>query len=176
MSLSIYAPKPNGTFIRSCGYFAIAAGFLEIINGFYLTAGQPNATEVLYVATDLCLLLGLLGWYLQEQDEVGLVGLMGFLLAFFGTAFIAGPSAHIFDVAAYSIGVPIIGVGLLIMCLCSLSQRTMPLWVVALFLISLVLGIGASFMSILATPLAFSNIIYGFGFLGLAYHLLGGNR
>lgn len=172
MHPSNYLPRANRSFIHFCGYFSVVAGFLEVVVGLQLTTAFPIVTEMLYVGTDLCLLLGFLGWYLYEQEEVGAIGLIGFLIAFWGMAFIAGPSTQIFDVTAYSIGVPIIGVGLLIMCLTSLRSGSIPKPTLMLFLVSLVLGSVAPFMPFLVSPFTCSNIVYGIAFLGLGYHLI----
>lgn len=164
------------SFNRVCAYAAALGGSLEVIAGLRLFDNHADLTELLYVMTDLCLMLGLLGWHLHQHDKVATPGLVGFLLAFSGTGFIAGPSAQIFGFTAYSLGVPVITLGLLTMALCSLSKGTLPRWIIGLFLGSFVLAITSMLAPVLYQPIAFFNIAYGAGFLSLSYFLLNKNQ
>ena len=71
-------------FTKLCAAFAVAAGVLEVIGSLRLFDATSLATELHYIATDLCLLLG-------------------FLLAFLATGFIAGPSTNILGMPAYTL-------------------------------------------------------------------------
>ena len=129
--------------IRFCGYFSVIAG-----------------------------LLGILGWHLHQQDKVGILGLTGFFLAFMGTGFIAGPSAKIFGYSAYSLGIPVVAIGMLVMSLCSLRRQAIPRWIVVVFRVSLAVMIVSFYAPWLYQPISFFNIVFGIGFLGLGCTLI----
>ena len=86
---------PFSTLIRWGGLAAVVAGVLFIIvslvNLFALIAGRdPSAvlvrTTIVQIAGAV-LLFGLVGLYFRRSDELGSLGLLGFVFAFFGTAF-----------------------------------------------------------------------------------------
>ncbi|MBV9454798.1 MAG: hypothetical protein JOZ19_11875 [Rubrobacter sp.] len=86
---------PSSTLIRWGGLAAVVAGVLSIIvsliNLFALIAGQdPTAILVRITIGQIAgavLLFGLVGLYFRHSDELGSLGLLGFVFAFFGTAF-----------------------------------------------------------------------------------------
>ena len=167
-------PGVNANLVRVGGLFAVAAGVLEILAGLRLFDQNPAITELLYVVTDLCCLPAILAWYLFQQTKVQTsLGLWGFLLMFLGTAFIAGPSAEVFGIAAYSLGVPVIGIGLAIMCFTSWQGKALPNWLTLFFLVSMVTMAASPTFSFLYQPISFGNLTYGICFLGLGFHLLG---
>ena len=86
---------PSSTLIRWGGLAAVVAGILfiivSLINLFALIAGRdPSAILIRTILVQIAgavLLLGLVGLYFRRSDELGILGLIGFLFAFFGTAF-----------------------------------------------------------------------------------------
>ena len=86
---------PFSTLIRWGGLAAVVAGVLFIIvslvNLFALIAGRdPSAILLRATIVQIAgavLLFGLVGLYFRRSDELGILGLIGFLFAFFGTAF-----------------------------------------------------------------------------------------
>ena len=86
---------PSSTLIRWGGLAAVVAGILfiivSLINLFALIAGQdPTAILVRVIITQIAgavLLFGLVGLYFRRSDGLGSLGLLGFVFAFFGTAF-----------------------------------------------------------------------------------------
>jgi hypothetical protein len=86
---------PTSTLIRWGGLAAVVAGVLfivvNLINLFALIAGrEPSAILVRAIIAQIAgavLLFGLIGLYFRRSDELGSLGLLGFVFAFFGTAF-----------------------------------------------------------------------------------------
>jgi hypothetical protein len=86
---------PSSTLIRWSGLAAVVAGILfiivSLINLYALIAVQdPSAILIRTILVQIAgavLLLGLVGLYFRRSEELGIVGLIGFLFAFFGTAF-----------------------------------------------------------------------------------------
>ena len=86
---------PSSTLIRWGGLAAVVAGVLfiivSLINLAALIVGRdPSAvlvrTTIVQIAGAV-LLFGLVGLYFRRSDELGSLGLLGFVFAFFGTAF-----------------------------------------------------------------------------------------
>src|ERR671932_692102 len=86
---------PSSTLIRWGGLAAVVAGLLflvdSLINLFVLLAGRdPSAvvaSAIIGRIAGAVLLFGLVGLYFRRSDELGIAGLIGFLLAFFCTAY-----------------------------------------------------------------------------------------
>jgi hypothetical protein len=86
---------PTSTLIRWGGLAAVVAGALflidSLINLFVLIAGRdPSAVvarTILVQIAGAVLLLGLVALYFRHSEDLGIVGLIGFLFAFFGAAF-----------------------------------------------------------------------------------------
>ncbi len=88
---------------RFCGLAAIAAGALLLAADLLsltispkgpsvqsLTSGAYATQSVLKLAAAALLLFGLLGLHLRQAEAAGMLGLAGFLGAFFGTALVVG--------------------------------------------------------------------------------------
>ena len=86
---------PSSTLIRWGGLAAVVAGALflivNLINLFVLLAGRDPSTVVASAVVGqiagAVLLFGLVGLYFRRSEELGIAGLIGFLLAFFCTAY-----------------------------------------------------------------------------------------
>jgi hypothetical protein len=93
---------PTSNLIRWCGLAAILAGVLLSIGAILNIATEtenlsdsaataPYAfTWLLYLLGGVLLLLGLVGLYACQSEASGLLGLVGFLMAFLGTALSVG--------------------------------------------------------------------------------------
>jgi hypothetical protein len=86
---------PTSTLIRWGGLAAVVAGVLlivvSLINLAALIIGRdPSAILIRVTIVQIAgavLLFGLVGLYFRRSDELGSLGLIGFVFAFFGTAF-----------------------------------------------------------------------------------------
>ena len=149
------------------GICGVLAGILDIFNGLTLLPVASLVNEWVYVATDFSILLLFVGLLGVLQAELTPVGLIGWLFAFFGFAFITGPSSTLGGVDAYIIGTSIIGVGLVLLSLSLLRinwiPRSIPLMFIAAILVS-VLGIQFELMG---TTIVLGNIILGLAFIEL---------
>lgn len=158
-------------FIKLCAAFAIAAGILEVIGSLRLFDATSLTTELIYITTDLCLLLAFVAWHLHQRDEVGTLGLIGFLLAFLATGFIAGPSTTIAGVPAYTIGAPIVALGTLVMAISSFRSGTLNAVTPLVFFGFAVVAVLSQFIAPLYTPVSFPNLIMGIGFILLGLQI-----
>jgi len=163
-------------FTKLCAAFAVAAGVLEVIGSLRLFDATSLATELLYIATDLCLLLGFLAWHLYQQEEGGTLGLVGFLLAFLATGFIAGPSTSVLGMPTYTIGAPIVVLGTLAMAIANLQSGTLNKITPLVFIVFAVVAVLSQFVPILYEPVSFPNLIMGIGFILLGLQITQGRR
>ena len=87
--------------VRWSGLAAVAGGVLFVVAGlldFTLPGGlvERAATgtfvvqQLLFLLATVLLLLGLFGLYTSQSEAAGVLGVVGFLLAFFGTALLVG--------------------------------------------------------------------------------------
>lgn len=163
-------------FTKLCAMFAVVAGVLEVIGSLRLFDAASLTTELIYIATDLCLLLGFLAWHLHQQEEAGTLGLIGFLLAFLATGFIAGPSATLMGVPAYTIGAPIVVLGTLAMAINSLQNGTLNMVTPLVFIVFAVVAVMSQVIPILYEPVSFPNLVMGLGFILLGLQITQGRR
>lgn len=141
-------------------------GLLRVISCFVTTESANHTIEVLYIATDLCLFLGLIGFYLVYREKLFWLGHLGFIIAICGIAFIAGPETELFDVSVYQIGSPIIGLGVLLLSF-NLIRANLCGFVAP---VALMTSVAAGLMSMLAggSLLFFvTGSLFGLGFMAL---------
>ena len=144
----------------------LLGGLLRVISCFVNNETATQSIEVLYIATDLCLILGLIGFYSVYRAQLFWLGYLGFIIAICGLGFIAGPKIELFDVSVYQIGSAIIGVGVLLLSfnliranLCGFVAPVAPVASVAAGLMSMLVG---------GSLLIFaSGALFGLGFMAL---------
>jgi hypothetical protein len=158
---------PTSTLIRLGGFSAILAGLLRAGSSFipYLTTEQGIFLEVLYLITDVLILLGLLGVYAYQHDKAGSWGFMGFLLALIGTAIIAGPDGRIGNMEMYVVGPLMISVGLTLLAIGTWRGNQLSQWVPILWIVSTVVGIGGFLMGGLAWTFVIAGVAFGLAFI-----------
>jgi len=148
----------------------VLGGFLRVIASFLDYDSAADAIEVLYITTDLLLVLGLIGFYSVYRQSLLWLGHLGFATAICAIAFIAGPETEIFDISAYQVGSPIIGVGLLLLSINLISARlcgfVAPVSLVASVIIGLIsMMLGSSLLFLI------TGLLFGMGFIGLGVHV-----
>ena len=102
------------TLLRFSAAAALAAGTLRIVTTLVGPHGG-DASELLYLSVDLCLVFAIPGIYLSRHAQLGLAGFVGFLLALAGAASLVGPDGTLFGIDMYRLGglVLMLGLGLL---------------------------------------------------------------
>lgn len=93
----------SSNLIRWSGLAALAGGLLIVLLNileFVLFGGQADSeavasgawiiVELAYILAAGLVILGLVGLYVRQAEQAGSLGLIGFLVAFFGTVMIAG--------------------------------------------------------------------------------------
>lgn len=158
---------PASTLIRLGGLSAILAGLLRVATSFlpYLTTEQGTFVEVLYLITDVLILLGLLGVYGYQHERAGYSGFAGFLLALIGTALIVGPDGRIGSLDMYVVGALMISVGVAVLAIGTWRAAQLSRWVPILWVVSTVTGIGGFLMGGSGWTFMIAGIAFGFAFI-----------
>ena len=147
------------------GLAAILAGVLRGIASF-VPSSPSVALELLYFATDVCILFGIMGLYGFQHEETRLWGFFGFLLATIGIGLIIGPDGEISGVNMYTVGTLIFAAGISLLAIGSWIANRLPRWAPACWIISTVLGFIGYFVKGLDLLFVISGVIFGIGFAG----------
>ncbi|VAW07930.1 hypothetical protein MNBD_ALPHA05-1046 [hydrothermal vent metagenome] len=156
--------------LRNLGGLAIIGGALRIIAGFIPWQADVLWLEGLYLATDLCLLFGLVGFYLARGRETGLAGFGAFVIAASGIALIAGPDVPFLNIDIYQAGVSVIAIGLGVFSVLFLLRGLTPKAPPILWLASFVVSILGNVMGYGDQGFLAGGVLFGAGFIfaGLA--------
>lgn len=141
-------------------------GLLRVISSFIDSESAIESIEVLYIVIDLCLILGLVGFYSVYRANLFWLGHLGFAIAICGLAFIAGPDTDIFGSSAYQIGSPIVGVGLLLLSFNLIKAKLCGLVVPLSLMGSVVIGL-VSMLVISNLLFIVTGVLFGVGFMAL---------
>ncbi len=153
-----------------CGLAAILAGILRGVNSFILSDAPIAA--ILYLLTDIFILLGIIGIYGFQHQESRLWGFLGFLLAIIGivtirTGAIAGINLYPIGALTFTAGLSSLAVG-------SWIARKLPQWVSVFWILSTVIGFIGYFVPGFSLFFVISGIIFGIGFAGAGAALAAG--
>lgn len=132
-------------------------------------------TELLWIANDLFLVLGLIGLLLGLHTRLNAVGKFALLLTITSLAFIAGPSATLAGTQAYAVGAPLAGLGFLLFSLSQMRSDLINRWIP----MAMLAGITASLLAP-ALPIRYIGVLGGLllnaGLAAIALVLLRSNR
>jgi hypothetical protein len=190
--------------IRWSGLISLVAGVLYAVGALLHPVGEslaavisPNwvPAHLVYWVSVLLLHLGLVGLYARQAEQTGRLGLVGFVLAFIGTALvgsilvfastvlplIAAEAQAIFDRAAtppdFLLPVFILGFGMgwILLGLATMRAGVLPRWAGLLLIIGVTLFMiseAAPFEAMLAhTLVTVGDIIFGLGLVWIGYAL-----
>ena len=151
--------------IRWGGLAAILAGILRGIASFTPTAASVGL-QLFYFAIDVLLLLGVIGMYAFQKQEIGRWGFGGFVLALIGAGLLIGHDvvsavAFLYPVAAF-----LFAVGISVLAIRSWAANTLPRWASALLITSTVIGILGFVVKGVDVLFVISGVIFGIGFIG----------
>jgi hypothetical protein len=161
--------------IRLGGLAAIIAGVVRGLNSFLPNSTTGVTIELLYLFTDLLILLGMVGLYGFQHRESGAWGLLGFLLAILGIVMIR--SGAISGVNLYPAGAFIFTVGLSVFAVGSWIASKLPRWVSVFWVLSTVVGVVGYFVPRVDFILfVCSGVFFGVGFAGAGFRVYSATR
>ena len=159
------------TLFRTAGLLAIAGGLLRAAGSFApVVVASDLARESLYIVIDVCLTVGLVGFYAQRSKRVGWSGAAGFALALVGIVTVRANRA-IATVDLYPAGALAIACGVIVVSTSAWVVRTTPGWVPVAFVLSTFVGITGSVVQGASALFVWSGVIFGIAFAGLGFEM-----
>jgi hypothetical protein len=145
------------------GIAALLAGILRAIASFIPATTPGVALQLLYILTDIFILLGIFALYGGQHKETGKSGFLGFLIAVVGILVIRSSKA-IAGVDLYSAGSLIFSLGLIILGIRLWLVNVLPIWVVGLWAFSVLVGIIVYFVPSLDLLFVAAGLMFAIGF------------
>jgi drug/metabolite transporter (DMT)-like permease len=155
---------------RLGGAAAMIAAFLRAVGSFLPSARETPALAGLYLMTDVLILLGLIGWYLAQRRRLGPRGLLGFVLSVVGVVVIRS-NGDFPGIDTYSIGAPLLVIGLLVLAASAWRASLMGAWVPAALVVAGVLGPVGYLAPGVSALFAASGLAFSIGFGGAGTYL-----
>ena len=145
---------------------AIIGGVLRAAASFAPNLGSDIEQQVFYLAVDVFLMMGLLGFYELQHEEVGWIGTFGFLLALIGLIVVRSSRA-IPGVDLYPAGALAVAGGLIVLTASASRVKTLAVWMPVTLLVSTILGFVGTVTSGAAWLFVVSGVMFGAAFAGL---------
>jgi hypothetical protein len=141
----------------------ILGGALRLIAIFIPYTPETAWLETLYAIIDLGFLFGLIAIFASCADRLGLIGLVGFVVALPGVASIVGPDAQMFGLDFYMAGSAVFIIGLAVQGGAMLYKREQVL-AAAFWIVSAAIGIAGS-ASVLPHAIEIAAAALALGFI-----------
>ena len=145
------------------GIAAVLAGILRGIASFIPATAPDVALQLLYILTDIFILLGIFALYGVQYKETGKLGFLGFLIAVVGILVIRSSKA-ITGVNLYPAGALIFSLGLIILGISLWLAKVLPSWVVGLWVLSILAGVIVYFVPWLNLLFVIAGLMFAVGF------------
>jgi len=153
----------KSSLIRLGGIAAVLAGILRGIASFIPATTPDVALQLLYLLTDIFILLGVFALYGVRYKEIGKLGFLGFLMAVIGILVIRSSTA-IAGVNLYPAGSLIFSLGLIILGIRLWLCNVLPSWVVGLWSLSVLVGIIGYFVPSFDLLFVVAGLMFAIGF------------
>jgi hypothetical protein len=166
-----HPPKTEPVYVGPTAAVLITAGVLRAVGSF--VPGTPvaaTAVQVLYLLTDMCILLGFIGWYAAIHRAVGAVGFGAFAVGVLGILIIRS-SAAFPSVDLYPPGALVFEVGLNALALAAWKTGRLAAWVPGVLLLSVVAGAASYASTQLSWLLVLSGVLFAIGVAGVGLSL-----
>jgi len=111
-----------------------------------------------------------MGWYVAQHERVGVSGLLGFVVSVVGVAVIRSTGAFP-GVDTYSIGAPLLVIGLIVLAANAWRAGLMAAWVPGALLVAAVLGPVGYLAPGVSSLFVASGLAFSVGFAGACGYL-----
>ncbi|HEX6860646.1 MAG TPA: hypothetical protein VF138_10665 [Caulobacteraceae bacterium] len=129
------------TAYRLAGIGAILGGLLRLLSPFGTGLLDANGHHLLWLATDILLLFGLVGIYGYSRKMLGLTGLVGFALAAIGLLIVRSAGDVVFGPRTYAYGAVIWTVGMAVLAFPMLLRGVGHTIAAAMWMLALIVGV-----------------------------------
>ena len=153
----------KASLIRLGGIAAVLAGILRGFASFIPATTPDAALQLLYLLTDIFILLGIFALYGVGYKDTGKLGFLGFLIAVAGLLVIRSSKA-ITGVDLYPAGWLIFSLGLIILGIRLWLANILPSWVVGLWSLSVLVGIIGYFVPSLDLLFVAAGLMFAIGY------------
>jgi hypothetical protein len=160
------------TLFRLLGGAAVLGGVLRIAAAFVPWEQNVAWLEAFYFVIDVALLFGLMGIYFADHARLGVAGFAAFALAETGIASIVGPDGMAFGLDVYQLGVFAISIGLAVLGIVMLMVRAGSVIAASCWILSLVVGLAATFANQPEAGFVAGGILFGLGFVAAGAALI----
>jgi hypothetical protein len=160
----------KASLVRLGGIAAVLAGILRAISSFIPATFPDAALQVLYILTDLFILLGVFALFGVRYQEIGKFGFLGFFIAVVGLLVIRSSKA-ITGVDLYPAGSLIFSLGLILLGIRLWLAKVLPIWVVGLWSLSVFAGILVYFVPLLEFLTVVAGLLFAIGFAAAGIRL-----
>lgn len=127
------------TAYRLAGLCAVIGGLMRLITPFLPM--DPRTQQLIWLATDVFLLLGLTGIYGYSRKLLGLTGLIGFTLAVIGVLVVRSAGAEVFGPRTYGYGAVVWTVGMAVLAFPMLLRGVGHMVAAGFWTLALLIGI-----------------------------------
>jgi len=127
------------TAYRLAGLCAVLGGLMRLLSPFIRLDGQTQ--QIVWLVTDILLLLGLTGIYGYSRKLLGLTGLIGFAVAVAGVLIVRSAGAEVFGPRTYAYGAVIWTVGMAVLAFPMLLRGVGHMVAAGLWTLTLIIGI-----------------------------------
>lgn len=148
------------------GSAAIIGGGLRVIAAFIPWQPGDVLLETFYAGIDVALLAGLIGIYVARSSALGVIGFVGFGIAFVGQALIVGPDDVFLGVDMYEAGIAVIATGLVILSCQIIRTQSFPNWIPALWIAAPLMSVGSGAAGFPDQGFFAAGFAYGLAFVG----------
>jgi hypothetical protein len=151
--------------VRLAALVAIAGGLLRAAASFApMAISSDRGRESLYVVVDVCLAVGLLGWWTRRAVGLRRQGVFGLVMALAGIVAIRA-NHFITLVDLYPAGALAVASGMIVVSVSAWIVHTLPGWVPVMFLLSLLLGVVGSVVKDASVLFVCSGVMFGVAFV-----------
>jgi len=151
--------------VRVLGFGAIAGGVLRIVDSFTSESLSPQTLALLYLVTDILLLLGIAGVYWSQRAKLGIAGMIGAAVFALGIVWIRFSTYAMPGANGYQLGAAIALIGLGILSSDELVRRSGAHAPSVLWLAALLFGIAGALGLMVPLMTVAAGVAFGAGFV-----------
>jgi len=129
------------TAYRLAGFCAVLGGLLRLIGPLAPDVLHGQALQINWLATDVLLMLGLVGIYGYSRKSLGFTGMLGFVLAVTGLIIVRSGGDMIFGPGTYRYGAVVWTIGMAVIAFPMLLRGVGHMIAAGLWTLALIIGL-----------------------------------
>ena len=158
--------------VQICGVAAMIGGVLRIVDGFVTQLYSLATLAILYLLTDIFLLLGIAGIYWSRRETLGAAGTIGAAIFAIGIVLVRVSAVGALGADGYQLAAAVALIGLAILSAETLLRRDGRYLSAALWLLSLPLAVAGIIGIAPAAMMVLAGVAFGAGFVAAGAEVL----